>query len=81
MNIKKIIMIIIVIIVLAVGAIALWYNLSISEVDKKSTNKVQIEIPIGSSSEDIANILKDNELIKNKLAFKLYFFKIGKTLV
>ena len=72
MNIKKIIMIIIVIIVLAVGAIALWYNLSISEVDKKSTNKVQIEIPIGSSSEDIANILKDNELIKNKLAFKLY---------
>ncbi len=72
MNIKKVIMVIIVVIALVIGGLALWYNVSISEVDKKDTNKIQVEIPIGSSSENIANVLKDNGLIKNKLAFKLY---------
>lgn len=72
MNKKKVIIAIVIIIALAIVGIALWYNLSISEVDKKNTNKIQVEIPIGSSAENIANILKDNGLIKNKLAFKLY---------
>lgn len=72
MNIKKVILVIILIIVLAIGGLALWYNSSLSAVDKKNTNKIQIEIPIGSSTESIANVLKSNDLIKNKLAFKLY---------
>lgn len=72
MNIKKLIMVIIAIIVLAIIGVVIWYNSSLSEVDKKDTSKVQVEIPIGSSAENIATILKNNDLIKNKVAFKLY---------
>lgn len=72
MNIKKAIMIIIVLIVLVILGIVLWYNSSISEVDKNNTDKIQVEIPIGSSADDIANILKDKGIIKNEVAFKIY---------
>jgi len=49
----------------------IWYNNSISAVSKQS-EKTQVEIPIGSGSSTIASILKENGVIKNELAFKIY---------
>lgn len=72
MNKKKVIIAIIIVILLAILIPVLWYNTSISPVDKNNKEKVSIEIPIGSTSDSIAQILKDNDLIKSKLAFKIY---------
>ncbi len=69
---KKIIISSIVVIILLIAIPLIWYNSSISAVDKKNTEKVSVEIPIGSTSEDISKILKDNNLIKSNLAFKIY---------
>lgn len=72
MNKKKVIIAIIVVILLAILIPVIWYNTSISPVDKNNKEKVSVEIPIGSTTDSIAQILKDNNLIKNKLAFKIY---------
>ena len=49
----------------------IWYNSSLGAVSKESS-KVEIEIPIGSGSSKIGSILKENGIIKNELAFKIY---------
>ena len=49
----------------------IWYNTSLGAVSKESS-KIKVEIPIGSGSSTIARILKENGLIKNEFAFKLY---------
>lgn len=72
MNKKKVIIGIIIVILLAILIPVIWYNTSISPVDKNNKEKVSVEIPIGSTADSIAQILKDNNLIKNKLAFKIY---------
>lgn len=72
MNKKKLILAIIIVILLIILIPIIWYNTSIAPVNKNSEEKISIEIPIGSSSENIAQILKDNNLIKSKLAFKVY---------
>lgn len=72
MNKKKIILAIIILIILIVLIPILWYNSSIGPVDKNNNDKIEIEIPIGSSTESISTILKDKDLIKSKLAFKIY---------
>lgn len=41
-------------------------------VDPKASEIIQIEIPKGSTSTDIAQILEENNLIKNELIFRLY---------
>ncbi len=75
--IKKILIIAIILIILIILIPLIWYNNSISPVNKGNTEKIEIEIPIGSSSDDIAQTLVDNHLIKNKLAFKI-FVKLNK---
>lgn len=72
MNKKKLIMAIIVLIFLVIIGTVVWYNTSISPVDKNNKEKISVEIPIGSTKDSIAQILKDNNLIKSKLAFKIY---------
>lgn len=68
----KILLIIIIIIGLAILGTISWYYLSISPVDKANNEETQITIPIGTGTNSIANILKDNNVIKNELAFKIY---------
>lgn len=41
-------------------------------VDKNNEEDVEIEVPMGSSSSDIAAILSKNDLIKNEMIFKFY---------
>ena len=50
----------------------IWYTSSISAKSKKNDNEIQIIIPLGSTSDKIANILKENDIIKSEIAFKIY---------
>ena len=72
LNKKTQIIILSVIMFIIIGLIPIiWYNTSLGAVSKES-NKVEIEIPIGSGSNKIGGILKENKLIKSELAFKIY---------
>lgn len=62
----------IIILVIAVIAIAsMWYIFSLKPVSKNIAEK-EVTVPMGSSTKQIADILKENKLIKNKLAFRVY---------
>ena len=69
-NKKLIIIIVVVLIAIILGGI-IWYFVSIDKVSK-SQDEIKIEIPMGSGVNAIASILKENKLIKSKLAFKIY---------
>lgn len=45
---------------------------TIEPLDKNSTEDIEIEIPLGSSTSNIATILKENDLIKNERVFQFY---------
>ena len=66
---------VLVVLILAAGAY-LFINNYIQEnlkaVDINNTEEVAVEIPSGSTTGDIAEILYDNDLIKNVRAFKYY---------
>ena len=49
----------------------IWYNSALKAISKDSET-VAITIEIGSGSNTIANILEQNNIIRSKLAFKLY---------
>jgi UPF0755 protein len=53
-----------------------YINGNLEAVDRNDDTKIVVEIPSGSSTNDIAEILFDNDLIKNTIAFKYY---AGKT--
>lgn len=67
---KILLIILVLIIALAISAI-LWYNTSLSGTGEEN-EYVSIEIQMGSGANTIANILKENDLIKHVLAFKIY---------
>ena len=73
---KKGILIAIIAIGVVIISLVSWYFMSIGKVSKNN-EEIKIEIPLGTGNSQIAKILKDNELIKNKLAFKI-FIKINK---
>lgn len=58
---------------LVVGLGCFWYyNDSLKAVNHQKTETVQVTIPIGSSSKDIARLLKSQGLIKNADIFSFY---------
>ena len=67
---KILLIILVLIIALAISAV-LWYNTSLSGIGEEN-EYVSIEIQMGSGANTIANILKENDLIKHVLAFKIY---------
>ncbi len=72
---KKVVIIVLIIvglIVIALGSVFAWYNISISPVDNDDITSHSLEIPMGSGSSTIATKLKNEGLIKNELAFKIY---------
>lgn len=76
---KKIIAIICVVLV-AVAAYVYFNNYveeSLSAVDINDESPIVVEIPSGSSTNDIAEILFENNLILNKRSFKYYAGKTG----
>ncbi|MBE5819405.1 MAG: endolytic transglycosylase MltG [Clostridiales bacterium] len=67
---KKIRAILILLLIIIIG-IVLWYFISVSP---KSSNikEKEVTIPIGTGSSGIAEILKENNIIKSETAFKIY---------
>lgn len=63
------------------GLLSIFLGVSFSSnmapVDKNSKDEIIVEIPIGSSTKDIAKILEEKELIKNK-DFFYYYARINK---
>lgn len=74
-NKKKLIIIGVLIFVIAIliSLISfIWYFVSISPVNKKNQEEIKVTIPFGSTISKIAEILKDNGIIRNEKAFKVY---------
>lgn len=74
---KKIIIIIILVILLGLIAAIGTYQVLTMPVSKNNENneveeEIEVEIPMGSGANKIAKILKDKDLIKSELAFKVY---------
>ena len=67
-----IIAILVAIIVLAILAVFVWYNVSLSPVNEDDNTSYNIEISMGSGSSAIAQKLENEGLIKSALAFKIY---------
>lgn len=56
----------------------IWYFASISPVNNKNQEEIEVTIPLGSGTSKIADILKENKIIRSKLAFKIYI-RMNKT--
>lgn len=69
--IYKIIAIACILLLILIVTPIIWYNSSLSAVSSNNI-PVSITIEIGSGSDLIATTLKENDVIKSKLAFKLY---------
>src|SRR5699024_3710061 len=63
-----------IILIFAIAIVSVYFYISsaLKPVDENNTEEVELEIPLGSSSSDIANILEDNNIIKNAQIFKFY---------
>ena len=68
---KKIIIIILVALLILIIGAGLTYKLMFTKVSSNS-DKIKIEIPLGTGTSTIADILKDNNIIRSKLGFKIY---------
>ena len=61
----------------AIGIVAVicgvfgWIQISSGPVDKKDTSTIVVDIPAGSSTGSIAEVLKDNDTVKNTFVFKI----------
>lgn len=67
-----IILIIIAIIIIAVCSGVLWYQSQLKPVDMENVASTTIEIQSGKTTEQILNLLQENNLINNVLAAKIY---------
>jgi len=67
----KVIIIVSILLILLILTPIIWYNSSLEAVSNNDI-PVNITIEIGSGSDLIATTLKENGVIRNKLAFKLY---------
>lgn len=74
--VRKIVLIIIssltLILLISVFSSYMYIKSALKPVDPNSKEEITIEIPMGSSTSDIANILKENGIIKNSKVFRLY---------
>lgn len=71
-KVAVVISVIIAMIIISIISALTWYNISISPVNKDDITEHNLEIPMGSGSAIIAKKLKDEGIIKNELAFKIY---------
>lgn len=55
--------------ILTFGGILVWYNIQLSPIDSANQDKKLVTVELGSSPDDIANLLKEEGLIRNSSAF------------
>ncbi|MGT2910409.1 endolytic transglycosylase MltG [Streptococcus cameli] len=74
--VKRIVTIIISVVLLAIAITGFtgytYVKTSLEPVNEQSTQNIQIQIPEGSTTKDIGNILVENKLIKNATIFNYY---------
>jgi len=75
-NKKRLLMLIMILLLIIFNIILITFNFNLRKVNNKNT-QVEITINSGTSATEILNILKDNNLIRNVLASKIYI-KLGK---
>lgn len=77
---KKLFAVLVIVVLVAISYLFVnnYINENLDAVDKSDNTKIVVEIPSGSSTNDIAETLFNNNLIKNKLAFKYYAEKTGR---
>nr|WP_306299864.1 MULTISPECIES: endolytic transglycosylase MltG [unclassified Streptococcus] len=63
---------VILLLVLTGIAVCFYLKSSLEPVDARATEMVQLEIPEGSSTKEIAQILEEHQLIKNAMVFNYY---------
>lgn len=66
---------ILVILVVLTISIIIYYTKAIAPINAEKPEEVSLEIPEGSSSSQIAKLLKDNNLIRSELVFRLVLKK------
>ncbi|WP_164668527.1 endolytic transglycosylase MltG [Virgibacillus doumboii] len=75
-TVRKVVSILIIslVLILVIGGVSgyMYIKSALEPVDPDSNKEVQVEIPLGSSTSDIANILEKNGIIKNGLVFRFY---------
>src|SRR5699024_7487689 len=64
----------IIILIFTIGIVSVYFYISsaLKPVDVNNTEEIELEVPLGSSSSDIATILEDNNIIKNAQIFKFF---------
>lgn len=62
------------IVIFTIGIISGYFYIksALGPVDPKNDEEIEVEIPLGSSTSDIARILEENGLIKNSQIFRMY---------
>lgn len=63
---------VIVIIILAIGSAFVWYRQALTAVNSGDTDQVRVVIDEGSTAANIAQTLKQHDLIRSTFAFELY---------
>lgn len=71
-GITKIMKIGVISLLVLIAILLIWYFTSIGAVNTKNNEEIKLQIPLGTGKVEIANILKQNKLIKNELSFKIY---------
>ena len=72
-SVLKIIFILLLLIIIIGGiSIFAWYELSLKPVEEGNSQSIIIDIVPGQGTEGIASALKENNLIKDDLVFKIY---------
>lgn len=67
---KKISILVVLLIVIFIFSMKIYFKKALEPVNAENSKDIVIEIPSGSSTKRIANILEENGLIKNKMVFK-----------
>lgn len=62
---------IILVFILTAGMAMSYYNKAILPMEVENPKDISLEIPLGSTSKEIAKILEDNGLIRNELIFRI----------
>lgn len=70
--ILTIFIILILLAVIAAGIVYMWYTSSLKPVNTEKTENIAVEIEAGTGTVGIAQVLKQNNLIHDEMAFKIY---------
>lgn len=75
-TVRKIVAIILfsLILIVIIGGVSgyTYIKNSLQPVDPENKEKIELEIPLGSSTSDIANLLEENDIIKDARVFRFY---------